>query len=95
MTVGNKIYDLRKKIQQIKSELDDDSFDISPEIIDSTNLLRSNEHLEEKTQKQDELINTYDEYSKELEQLINTLFEIQSSLRDVLKQSISMSKSHK
>ena len=92
--IGDAIHVLRKKIQQIQSELDSDgSFDTIPEMIDSANLLRFNEYLHKKVQKQDELVATYKEYSKSLEQMISILFEIQVDLKDVLKeQSLLMSK---
>lgn len=88
---GNLVYDLRKKIQQLQSELNSiDSFDHSPEIIDSTNLLRTNEYLVKKIQKQDELIQVCMEHSKSLEQLLLTLFEIQLDLKDILKAQSSL-----
>ena len=89
--VGDAIHVLRKRIQQIQSELDSDgSFDTIPEMIDSANLLRFNEYLHKKVQKQDELVAAYEKYSKSLEQMISTLFEIQVDLKDVLKEQSSL-----
>ena len=84
---GEVIYELRKKIQKITFELKDlenDSDDI-PELIKSTNLLRSNDHLIEVNQKKSELTSAYEQYSKELENMLATVFDIQKDLKEILK----------
>ncbi len=94
---GQTIYELRKEIQKITSELKSlgNSPDI-PELIKSTNLLRSNEHLSEVNSKRSELISTYEQYSNELEKMLATVFDIQQDLKEILKtQSSIISKQKK
>lgn len=88
---GGIIYELRKQIQKITTELKnlDSSPDI-PELIKSANLLRSNEHLVEVNLKMSELISTYKDYSKELEQMLATVFDIQQDLKEILKTQTSL-----
>lgn len=84
---GALIYDLRKKIQDMQSEFDSiGSFEASPELIESANLLRSNEHLSKTVRIQADLVQAYREYSEALESLLSTVFEIQADLKDVLKE---------
>ncbi len=85
------IYELREQIQKITTELKnlDSSSDI-PELIKSANLLRSNEHLVEVNLKMSELISTYKDYSKELEQMLATVFDIQQDLKEILKTQTSL-----
>ena len=84
---GQVIYELRKQIQKLNSELKhlEESAPDIPELIESTNLLRSNEHLSEVNAKRTELITSYKEYSKELETMLETVFEIQKDLKEILK----------
>ncbi len=91
MGTGGIIYELRKQIQKITTELKnlDSSSDI-PELIKSANLLRSNEHLVEVNLKMSELISTYKDYSKELEQMLATVFDIQQDLKEILKTQTSL-----
>ena len=89
---GDIIYDLRKQIQKISAELkklENDSENI-PELIKSTNLLRSNDHLLEVNQKKSELTSAYQQYSKELENMLSTVFDIQKDLKEILKTQISL-----
>ena len=90
--VGQVIYELRKKIQNITLELKtlDTSSNEIPELIKSANLLRSNEHLLEVNHKRSELISAYEEYSAELEQMLKTVFEIQKDLKEILKTQTSL-----
>lgn len=84
---GPAIYDLQKRIQRIQSEIDlIGNFEPSPELIELANLLRSNEYLQKKTEKQSELIRAYDEYSLALLKMLHAVFDIQVGLKDVLKQ---------
>ncbi len=92
MGTGGIIYELRKQIQKITFELknlDNSSSDI-PELIESANILRSNEHLVEVNLKRSELISTYKDYSKELEQMLATVFDIQQDLKEILKTQTSL-----
>ena len=97
MGAGQAIYELRKQIQKITSELKSlgNSPEI-PELIQSTNLLRSNEHLVEVNSKRSELISTYKQYSKELEKMLGTVFDIQRDLKEILtSQSLLISEPKK
>ena len=90
--VGPVIYELRRQIQKLTSELKQlDSYNPdSPELIKSTNLLRTNEHLNQVNAKRSELIKSYREYSLELEKLLSTVFEIQKDLKEILKTQSSL-----
>jgi hypothetical protein len=90
--VGDEIYELRKHIQKITLELkklDENSLDI-PELIKSTNLLRSNDHLVEVNLKSSELISTYEKYSSKLENILASVFDIQKDLKEILKTQSSL-----
>lgn len=90
--VGKVIYELRKKIQNLTSDLnnlENDSKNI-PELISSTNLLRSNEHLVDIIQKSSELILAYGKYADQLEQMLSTVFDIQKDLKEILKTQTSL-----
>jgi len=86
--VGEIIYDLRNKIQNMHLELNEliNPIQDMPQLITSANLLRSNEYLTKITQKQSELLSTYANYSESLEQILATLFDIQNDLKNILKQ---------
>jgi len=86
--LGEVINDLRKKIQNIKLELDQLGGPIQnmPELITSANLLRSNEHLNKVSEKQFELISAYEQYSVSLEDITKTIFGIQNDLKNLLKE---------
>ncbi|HUU48130.1 MAG: hypothetical protein E4G77_02900 [Nitrosopumilus sp.] len=89
---GEVIYELRKQIQKITFDLknlDIDSKNI-PELISSTNLLRSNDHLVEINHKKSELIATYQQYSNQLEQMLAAVFDIQKDLKEILKTQLSL-----
>lgn len=81
------IYELRKQIQKITSELNnlEKTSKNIPELIQSTNLLRSNDHLVEINLKRSELTSAYKQYCNELEQLLTTVFDIQKDLKEILK----------
>ena len=95
--MGTAIHDLRKRIMDIESDIALlGAFEEYPELIDSTNLLRSNEYLVKKSGKQAELTVAYEQYSRALEELLANVFEIQTDLKDILKeQSRLMSDSDK
>ena len=98
--VGAIIYEFSKKIQNIKLELDELGGPTSdmPELITSTNLLRSNEHLSKVSEKQSELLSAYGQYSKVLEDMITVVFDIQNDLKSILREQsnlISNTKSRK
>ena len=89
---GKIIYELRKKIQEIRSEIDQlgPSPSNIPEMNDSTNLLRSNEYLLKVNDKKTELLSAYGQYSESLEVLLSLVFEIQMDLKEILKEQSSM-----
>lgn len=90
--MGHEIYSLRKKIQDIQTELDALGTPISdmPELISSANLLRSNEYLVKSNGKKSQLIDVYEQYSKSLEDMLLTVFDIQNDLKNILKEQSSL-----
>ena len=90
--ISNNIYVLRKEIQQIHSELSSlgDPITDMPEMISSSNLLRSNEYLLKSDQKKTDLISLYGRYSSSMELLLSAVFEIQHELKDILQTQSSM-----
>ena len=95
---GEIIYDLRKKIQEIQlslEQLGEPTTDM-PEMIQSANLLRSNEYLSKANEKKSELLIAYAQYSTALEELLSSVFDIQKDLKEILKeQSLLISDSPK
>lgn len=90
--IGELIYDLRNKIQQVQMDLDklgEPESEIS-ELITSANLLRSNEYLLKINEKKSDLLSLYVQYSDTLEVLLSSVFEIQNDLKDILKEQSSM-----
>jgi DNA repair ATPase RecN len=86
--VGEIIYDLRKKIQNIQSELNEliNPIQDIPQLIASANLLRSNEYLTKITKKQSELLFVYANYCESLEKMLATVFDIQNDLKNILRE---------
>ena len=86
------IHQLRRKIREIRTEIDDLGGPVTgiPELVDSANLVRSNEYLAKVGQRQAALISAYERYSHELEVLLSSVFEIQNDLKDILKEQSSM-----
>ena len=89
---GEIIYDLRKKIQQAQYDLEQLGEPVSnlPELVESANLLRSNEYLSKVNEKKSELLSAYYDYSEALEELLSTIFEIQNDLKEIVKEQSSM-----
>ena len=89
---GEIIYDLRKKIQQVQFDLDQlgEPPMNMPEMIENSNLLRSNDYLSKANEKKTELLKTYEKYSKSLEELLSTVFDIQKDLKEILKEQSSL-----
>ena len=92
MGTGQVIYELRKKIQNLTLELNNlnDQSPEMPELIQSANLMRKNDHLVEVNSKNSQLISAYENYSKELEQMLATIFEIQKDLKEILKSQTAL-----
>jgi hypothetical protein len=89
---GEIIYDLRKKIQEIQMALDQLGEPVTdlPEMIELSNLLRSNEYLSKANDKKSELLVAYRQYSTALEELLSSVFDIQKDLKDILKEQSSL-----
>jgi predicted nucleic acid-binding Zn-ribbon protein len=89
---GEIIYDLRKKIQEIQLSLEQLGEPVTdmPEMIQSANLLRSNEYLSKANEKKSELLIAYVQYSTALEELLSSVFDIQKDLKEILKQQSSL-----
>lgn len=89
---GEIIYELRKKIQEIQTSLDQlgDPVTDMPEMIQSANLLRSNEYLLKANEKKSELITAYGQYSAALEELLSSVFDIQKDLKEILKEQSAL-----
>ena len=90
--VGNIIYDLRKKIQQAEADLAQLGEPVSdiPELVETANLIRSNEYLQKANLKQTELLEIYQKYSDALEELLSIVFEIQNDLKEIVKEQSSL-----
>lgn len=90
--IGPKISELKYQIKKIREELDSLGAPTQnlPELIDSSNLIRSNEYLTKYSQHSFELIKTYQLYTKELEQMLKTVFEIQVDLKNLLKEQTKL-----
>lgn len=95
---GKLIYELRKKIQQSQIDLEQlgsPPVDI-PEMIESSNLRRTNEYLSKANEKKTELLINYEKHSQALEELLSTILDIQKDLKEILKeQSLMISNSPK
>ena len=89
---GEIIYNLRTKIQQIKSDLKQLGEPVSeiPELIESANLVRSNEYLTKANDTKSELLAAYEQYSSTLEELLSSVFDIQKDLKEILIEQSSM-----
>ncbi len=90
MSANSRLINLQEKIQQIQTSLSDENKSETPmpELIESTNLLRSNEFLTKVIQKQNELLLTYEEYVSELKKMISASLRAQiNSLRKSQKKS--------
>ena len=86
--IGETVYELRKKIQRIQTELNqlgDPAAEI-PEMVSSANALRSCEFLQKQNDKQSELLNVYAQYSKSLDDFLSTIFEVQNGLKDIIQE---------
>lgn len=84
---GKNLSELKSRIQKIQKELEQIGVpqEPRPEVIEMTNLLRSNEYLTKADEKKSELILAYGVYTKQLEQVISSMFSIQADLKDVVK----------
>lgn len=85
---GNRIYELRKRIQGLRSEIVSlgNAPQHMPELVEYANLLRANQYYAQSDTKKSELITAYEQYSKAIEQMLTEVFDIQNSLKDLLKE---------
>ncbi len=85
------IVQMRRRIGKLKGELERlGEPEALPEMIQSTNIIRTNEHLARTNQKKSELLAEYDEYSGRLEDLLRVVFEIQHELKGIIKEQSGM-----
>lgn len=88
---GVSINSWKSRIQQLERDLESlESPEKMPEMIDSTNILRINEHLTATDQKKSEIIAAYKEYTAEIEKVFVFLLGIQNELKEILKYQSSM-----
>lgn len=84
--VGKAIADLRLKIDSLKKEIDllGSQPSSNPELIDSANLLRTNEYLSKTNEKKSALLDVYNNYTRYLEEITKTLLDIQIDLKELV-----------
>jgi uncharacterized coiled-coil DUF342 family protein len=89
---GKTIYHLKNQIDEIRNELNQltEPLPNIQELITSTNLLRTNEHLSKINDKQNELLSIYLQHSSAMEELLTMVFEIQTDLKEILKEQSSL-----
>lgn len=87
-----KIEEIRQSIQDLHSELEklgDPPVPITG-LVNSTNILRTNEYLERVDYVKTDLISSYKDYAKLLESLAKSVLDIQAGLLDVLREQSAM-----
>jgi len=92
--------ELKNQINQIKRDISEIEklFSPIPEMIESTNILRENEFLKKIVDKKTELVDSYEHYSNQIENLLSSVFDIQNDLKEVVEaqsQLIKYKKSRK
>ena len=87
MSESKNISEYRKQIEKGKQDLDlfEKSGQSIPELINSTNILRLNEHLKEINAKKDTMLQAYGSYTLELESLLSSMLQVQTQLKNKLK----------
>ena len=90
--IGGTVYELRKKIQELQTELSQlgDPTPEIPELVSSANALRSCEFLQKQNDKQNELLKVYAEYSTSLDSFLSAVFEIQNDLKEIIREQALM-----
>ena len=85
--LGSVLTELKNQINQIKKDISeiDKSFSPMPEMIESTNILRENEFLKKMDGKKTELIDSYEHYSNQIENLLSSVFDIQNELKKIIE----------
>ncbi len=83
--------EMRRQIMQMRADLDRlGEPDALPEMIEATNVIRANEHLEKTNLKKSEILDAYSEYTARLEKLVSYMFEIQDDLKEILQDQSSL-----
>lgn len=80
--------DLKNCITELKKEIkamDPVPDDIST-MIDATNILRKNEHLQRSDRLKGDLVSCYEQYADNLEKLLKMSLEVQNGLKDILRE---------
>ncbi len=85
--LGSVLTELKNQINQIKKDISeiDKSFSPMPEMIESTNILRENEFLKKIDGKKTELIDSYEHYSNQIENLLSSVFDIRNELKKIIE----------
>ena len=85
--LGSVLTELKNQINQIKKDISeiDKSFSPMPEMIESTNILRENEFLKKMDGKKTELIDSYEHYSNQIENILSSVFDIQNELKKIIE----------
>ncbi len=85
--LGSALAELKNQINQIKKDISeiDKSFSPMPEMIESTNILRENEFLKKMDGKKTELIDSYEHYSNQIEDILSSVFDIQNELKKIIE----------
>jgi len=85
----------KKNIAEMKSQIEKERKELEniekneqpiPELINSTNILRLNEHLKNINGKKDTLLQAYGQYTIELESLLKSMLQVQTELKTKLTQ---------
>jgi len=73
----NKLAQIKQKIEQLHQELAaiNKSTQPMPELINATNILRTNEYLTHVNEKKTQIVSSYEEYVKELEAFLSSVLE--------------------
>jgi len=95
--LGSVLTELKNQINQIKKDISEieKSFSPMPEMIESTNVLRENEFLRKIDGKKTELIDSYEHYSNQIENLLSSVFDIQNDLKGVIEAQSQLMKPKK
>ncbi len=95
--LGSVLTELKNQVNQIKKDISeiDKSFSPMPEMIESTNILRENEFLRKMDSKKTELIDSYEHYSNQIENLLSLVFDIQNELKKILEAQSQLMKPKK
>jgi len=85
--MGSALSVLKEEVQKAQEDLNRiESFgEPLPEMIDSTNLLRTNEYLIKVDAKKSDLLHAYKQYVAHLEQIVSSLLSIQADMKEIIR----------